>query len=291
MTVVEHESTVYEELGGLSAAGWCEVWLHNPSRRPRELKAEYDRLKALESDGLIQPLLAPLYSAWFNAASRAGNRPDALRIYSPDEAERFWARTVPGPDGHTYWTGPAEFTRNAGAVPHDVRPRRWVWAREHGPIPTTTDVWTTCGEKNCVTLGHLAAGRTDRRLWFRDEQMLGRIQVVALQLGHTPTSNEWVALGEHPTLNVYKTRFGGWPKACRAAGVAPPGNERGRVNEETCGTALRALAAHLGHAPSREDYRRERDWLASRGHPTSPATIRKRFAFPWAQALKKARLG
>ena len=123
----------------------------------------------------------------FREEVAAGRSPDALSRYSHDEAERFWSRTVPGPDGHTYWIGGKEFRRNDGS---HVVPRRWVWRNTHGPIPARRMVYTTCGEPRCVTLGHLAAeDRSGRQ--FTDEQLIGAGQVAALRRGRAPSLRWW----------------------------------------------------------------------------------------------------
>jgi len=129
-----------------------------------------------------------------------------------------------------------------------MRPHRWVWMIEHGPISTTNDV---CGHARRRTALRSPPRRrsSQARLRYTDQQMIGRVQVVAMQLGHTPSLLEWEAGTTNPTLNVYKQRSATGPRcAPRRAS-----NERTRTEARppsACVEALRALARHLGHAPT-----------------------------------------
>lgn len=210
----------------------------------------------------------------FREAAAAGRPPDALRRYVTDEVERFWAHTIPGLDGHVYWDGPRGFVRNDKKR---RKPIRWVWERTHGPIPITTDVWTTCGEPNCICPDHIAAGRTENRLHYPDERIIGAAQVAAMRLGHSPGS-QWWKENRRPLPSVIIRRWGSWEKFLVACGLDPKDVRTNYpvVTPVAARAAVRALARKINGPPSYRDYLAARDWLRENGHPTSPKSIGKR---------------
>lgn len=233
------------------------------------------------------------FEAWFHQACREGRPPDMLLHYSPVEEERFEARTVPGPDGHIFWTGGQEFWRNANATPRGVRPARWAWMHEHGPIPSTDSVSPTCGEPHCVALAHLKCERREGLpAWVPDERMLGRLQVVAMELGHTPSTKEWVKRGETPTMFCYWRRWGSWAAAVSAAGLPPVVHlsVARRITPEQALASLRAAIADFGRAPQRDEYR---DWCrADPDNRVSHETIKRRHDMAdWPTLVAKAMNG
>lgn len=230
------------------------------------------------------------FEAWFAQACREGHPPDILRRSSPIESERFWARTVPGPDGHLYWTGGHDFWRNATETPRSCRPARWVWIREHGPLPTTDSVIPTCGEPHCVALEHLKCERREGLPAFvPDDRLIGRLQVVAMELGRTPSSRDWVNRGEKPTVFCYQRRWGSWAAAIASAGLPPVIHRMiaERVSPERALNSLRAAIADLGHVPLRDEYR---DWCrADPDNRVSHETIKRRFGMAdWPTLVAKA---
>jgi hypothetical protein len=155
------------------------------------------------------------WEARFRELAAQGRPPDALRQHSLDESERFWANTVPGPDGHTYWTGGKEFRRNTGV---GITPQRWVWKRAHGDISNRVSVFPTCGERHCVTLDHLDAAPLHDRRHYTDDQLIGAGQVAAMRLGRMPGMAWWDAHIKSPNRKTILRRFGSWPRFRRLVG-------------------------------------------------------------------------
>lgn len=156
------------------------------------------------------------WEARFREAAQAGRPPDALRHHSRDESERFWARVVPGSDGHCYWTGGKEFQRNGGT---GMQPARWAWINAHGPIKSRVSVYPTCGERNCVTVAHLEAEPRDRRQWS-DESLIGAGQVATIRRGRPPSIKWWERNVRSPNRKTIIRRFGTWARFLDA--IRPP---------------------------------------------------------------------
>ena len=121
-------------------------------RPVRESDALLVRYHELRDAGASPMRRREAYNDWFRQSCREGRRPSALRTNSPDETERFWAWTVPGPDGHVYWTGPQSFRKNNTT---QCRPQRWTWAKSGRPLNAYIEIANTCGEPNCVTVEHM----------------------------------------------------------------------------------------------------------------------------------------
>jgi hypothetical protein len=239
------------------------------------------------------PFAASEWERRFREQVRAGNPPDQLRRFCSDEVERFWARTIPGMDGHVYWDAGRQFRRNDGKT---RRPVRWVWEHVHGPLPMTTDVWTTCGEPNCVAVEHLTAGRSARRDWYRTEQIIGAIQVQAMRLGRPPNQKEWQKVGAHPSSTVIVGRFGSWDKAIASAGLDPAKIQRNRgggtkfqmTPPERIIGALQHFAETFGHTPSSWDWHTKHSgWVREHHYPVA-RTIRRLGQGSWPEALRRA---
>ena len=154
------------------------------------------------------------FEARFRELAAQGRPPDALRQRSPIESERFWARTVPGPDGHTYWTGGRVFTRNDGST---IRPARWVWTQTRGPVSRRAMVFPTCGESRCVTLDHLDHD-VDPRHAYSDEALIGAGQVATMRRGRPPSLKWWEANIKRPNRKTIIRRFGSWARFLAAIG-------------------------------------------------------------------------
>jgi hypothetical protein len=210
----------------------------------------------------------------FREAAAAGKSPDALRRHVTDEIERFWAYTIPGPDGHVYWDGPLQFRRNDGK---HRRPARWVRERTlRQALPVTTDVWSTCGETNCISPDHLTSGRTPKRMHYPDERIIGAGQVMAMRLGHPPSAQTWDDKGGRPIRSVIVKRWGTWANFLIACGLDPKDTRPHyhRASAQTVRAGIRALARHLGRRPTFADWEANREWLRANEHPTSPTTVK-----------------
>lgn len=223
----------------------------------------------------------------FRVAARSGQPLDGLRRYTENEVERFFAQTIPGPDGHVYWDGAKDgFTRNDGK---QRRPRRWWWARVHGvDLDPYDDVIAVCGERNCINPEHAEKGRGIVRRQFTEEQCVGAIQVVALRLGRAPLKDEWDAGSYRPSSTTIVARIGSWSGAVRRAGYEPwIGAANAPVSAAQCIATVRFLEKRLGRTPFVTDIDRLRPELRANGLPSSPATI-WRYLGRWPDALKKA---
>lgn len=231
----------------------------------------------------------------FRTSCRVGRPLDGLRKYSHDESERFFAQTRNGTDGHVYWLGANHgFKRNDGKT---RRAARWWWEHKNNvKIAHTLDVVAMCGQPTCINPDHQQTGRDIRRRIFTDEQMLGKIQVVTLQLGRPPNTKDWVEGGNHPSPSVYNTRFGSWPQALRAAGVIAADysnyqqQNRKKANPEMSITSLKEARRFLGHIPGYEEFRSDavRAHLKGLQLLTSQTSIKKQIGPSWHDALRRA---
>lgn len=254
-----------------------------------DLQAEFRAFRSGDAKaGIRSARTRDAYNRWFHQACIEGNPPDALQPNAGTDLERFFARTIPGPDGHTYWEPRAMrfYPRDGGQ-----RHCRWWWYEHvHGNQGRGT-LAAVCGERNCITPDHqLFVSWAEARRRFTDEQMLGAIQVSALSLGHTPTAVEYSQSGRRPSDSLIRMRFGTWERAVTAAGLEPSPLSIHRRGPEDCIAGLRWLASHLGHAPSDKEYRAHAAFLKSAGHPPSATTIRTHLGRPWSAALAKAGL-
>jgi hypothetical protein len=228
------------------------------------------------------------YNAWFRQACAEGNPPDALQPDAGTDIERFFARTIPGPDGHTYWAlRGTRFLTLAGSERH---PRWWWYEHVHGPHGRGT-LASVCGERNCITPDHqLFVSWAEARRRFTDERLIGSLQTVAIQLGHAPNWPEYRALRNTPSAQILAQRFGSWERALTAAGLEPSARpERHRATADECFAALRFATALLGHAPTEEEFRAHNLELRAAGLHSSPSTI-YRCLGSWPKALRQAGL-
>lgn len=252
----------------------------------RELHAELRRVRLVHGRGSSQGLEA--FQRLNAAAAKKGVRLDALRQYSENETERFFAHTIPGPDGHTYWDGPHDFYRNDHKY---RRPARWWWEHVHGTIASgTLRLTPTCGERGCITPDHQVLAHFAKER-YSDQAMLGAIQVIAMRLGRTPMYEEFARMGGKPSGNVYAQRFGGFTRAVAAAGLPPAENRRGLpVSADDCVQSIRAARTELGHWPAYAEWRsvEMRAHLKTLHLPTSHHTIYKNLGPTWADVLRKA---
>lgn len=86
---------------------------------------------------------------------------------------RLMKRTLRTPDGHLLWTG--GLANGYPGAKHEGKPtyvKRLVWEQENGPIPEGAVVISTCGQRTCIELSHLALTNPGRYASVRDA--LGR---------------------------------------------------------------------------------------------------------------------
>ena len=243
----------------------------------------YDRYQRLREAGASMLVRREAYNDWFKARCDEGRPPDALSLYSADEAERFWARTVPGPDGHVYWTGGKEFRRNDGK---SRRPQRWVWAVARGNPGQCDEIDNICGSDTCVNIEHLRIRpRAERRVRFGDDAIFGALRVLEMRSGQAPSMNQWDAANYPITARAVAARFGSWTDALAKVGMVPVDHHE-IVEAETCARAIRELAKRLGKTPTRYDWETNHEWLRARGYPTAPNTIKRRIGPTFATAVR-----
>lgn len=255
------------------------------------LREKLDAAIAADSDARY----VNAFQAWFRQSCAEGKRPDALVTYEPDEKLRFWERVVQGAE-HWYWHREGDprkfqFRRNDGRV---IKPRRFavMLARGLAHLDPSTDVWPACGDPHCIRPQHQNVGRNrEARLWVTDQQIIGAVQTLAMQMGRTPTRDDYDKWGNGPcSSTAIYSRLGKWSKVTKAAGLAPAARRDACavLPREMC-EALRELTAHLGHAPSSYQYYRARDWTGPRDLPTHHETVKKVLGVDtWAEALTLA---
>lgn len=248
----------------------------------RERDELLERYRELRDGGARPIVLRQAYNEWFTRCCNDGVPPDALSMYSPDEAERFWARTVSGPDGHIYWVGGLEFKRNDGK---ERRPQRWAWSKAHGELDPMQEIANTCGEANCVNAEHMRLkDRGESRVRFPDHKAFNALKVIALQQGRTPSALDWDTAKPGITSQALIMRFGKWSTFVQRAGLVPRAVQE-KATREQCEAAVLAMAERLGRRPNSGDWDREREWLRENGHPTSSNTISKRIGLTFAQSV------
>lgn len=208
---------------------WLAFHAYLGGRSYRELDALFRDLRSEYADDPTPRKWARQSACYFARSVRAcqeGRPLDQLRIYSPDEEERFWAQTIDGPDGHVYWQGSQTFRDNGGGYQN---PQRWVWQRTHGKLDYGEQIVSGCGTENCVAAEHLRHRPRRERAGYgmSDEQVIGGLQALALRLGHAPSARDWNEAGHKLGAAGVAWRFGKtWPRALAAAGLRaqrPPG--------------------------------------------------------------------
>lgn len=251
--------------------------------RENALRADLHRLR-LERPG--SGVCADAYNRLSRECAVMGRPLGALRENSRDEAERFFARTVEGPDGHVYWTGGKDFRPNNRASRRV--PVRW-WLERVGRKTDHYDVITAvCGDRACINPEHLEISRRSRQI-YTEAQMLGALQVAAMRLGRPPSTSDWRRINGKPTDGSYVARFGSWENALHAAGFTGYRSTAFRVTREQAIAAIRYVRSLTGAWPSRDTYERHGDALQANGYPRSGTTVLSHFDGSWPKAVAAAR--
>lgn len=252
------------------------------TRRLYEARQELLRIRRERGRGSSQGLEA---FQRLNALSHELGMPlNGLRRDSRNEHERFFARTLPGPDGHVYWTGGSRgFTTNDGRWKY---PRRWWFELVSGRALDRYEEFTNiCGDAACITPDHHTVAQRTRQM-FTDQQIVGALQVEAMRIGRPPSLKMWAASRRKPSGAAIRLRFGSWELAMRAAGFTEYVSPRVWTADE-CLEALRFAHDQLGHWPSLSEYAALGPVLGSNGLPRSITTV-KEYLGPWPEAIRKA---
>lgn len=117
------------------------------------------------------------------------------------------------------------------------------------------------------------------------KRIIKALQEIARKLGHSPTKSEYKAnrIKDMPSEKAISRNFNSWADALKAAGLKPckcSHTER-KYSDEEIRKALVAVANRIGHAPSRNEYRR----LHPDGSP-GLNTVVCRYK-TWMEALKQ----
>ena len=122
-----------------------------------------------------------------------------------------------------------------------------------------------------------AAGLSLDNNLYSGEELIELLKAKAESLGRTPTMTDVKSDKSMPSAETYRSRFGSWQNALRAAGLSI----NGYSNEELV-TLLKAKAESLGRTPTTRDIRSDKDM-------PSVNTYVKRFG-SWQNALRAAGL-
>jgi len=190
--------------------------------------ALWDAYQALKADPDALPVLrGKAWEAWFAQAIREGHDPSRLRRDAPTIDARIDARIVEGLDGCLIWDGSmSRYDAPQVSAPYSlggqqINVRRWLLKRSGHDLPPNRRVSAVCGQLRCVRVDHL---RVEERHWGRrstKEELIAKLQVLALHLGHAPSQREWKASGQQMTGEGVSYYFGGWGPALVAAGLTP----------------------------------------------------------------------
>lgn len=249
------------------------------------LRIELHRVREVYGRGSSQGLEA--FNRLAAAAARSGHPLSSLQKHSPNEAERFFAQTVQGPDGHVYWVGARDFARNDGLR---RMPRRWWWEHANGPLRVGDSVYPICEDRHCINPEHcVLQDRRARHMRYTDDQILGALQVKAMRLGRTPKRDEWESARWSPSVALMQMRFGSWTKAVSAAGLknAVP---TVRTTPESSIAMLRAAREFLGRWPTQRDMEKNaslRAHLQARDLPYGVSSACRHFG-TWMEAQRQA---
>lgn len=246
-------------------------------------------LRQAREEGAIPARQAELFSRALRLSIDEGRPLDALNQRIGDERERFLSLVAQGAEGHWYWMGPQYFRLNSG---RSRKPKRYAFELESGPLSGSKDIVDRrCSEPRCIAPAHhVLVPWSEWRRRYSDDFLLGRLRVVALRLGYSPTMNKWRRLRMSPDRRSFTDRFGSWDEALRKAGLPLP-QRRERETPERCREALLSFAEHLGRAPSSHDVDENPEWFRSRGYAVSAWTYANRLGSgTWVSAIEAAGL-
>lgn len=256
------------------------------SHRLHELRAELRAIRERGGYGSASAGKAK-FDELCAEANRQGRPLSQLRIHSPDEVERFFARTIPGPSGHVYWRGGKFFFRNDGK---SRRPIRWWWQHKYGELDSRLDLLNVCGDPACINPEHARIERVrGGQRTVSDESLFGFAQVLHMRIGRSPSRAEWNRAEPPISHDAVSLRFqGSWARFLRSAGlpeyVQPHDNAPGPGG---CIASLRAARDLIGHWPSRSEFLSVADQLKAQGYTGRDNTIRK-YLGRWPDAIKAA---
>lgn len=245
-----------------------------------------DLAEAREIHGRRSSHAERAFNRLVKASAEAGTPLDGLRHHTANEVERFFSWTIQGPDGHVYWDGPSNrFYRNDGGC---NTPRRWWFNHVHGDLTKNDDLAVKCGERNCINPEHVAKERTRGfAVRYSDDQIFGALKVMAIRLGKTPSSKDWLKSGRSPKHSSIEERYGSWARAIELAGLPPVENIYIAVTPDRALAGIRFAKKALGYWPSSEQYQALRDKLRAAGHPTSSWPAQRLFG-SWPKARRAA---
>lgn len=124
-----------------------------------------------------------------------------------------------------------------------------------------------------------AAGfRVNYRSGLTDDELIEELQRLAEELGRSPTAPHMTDHGEFGE-SIYKTRFGSWNEALRAAGLTI--NSRHGISDDELLSELQDLTTTLGRPPRMKDMREHGEF--------DPYPYYCRFG-SWNEGLRKAGL-
>lgn len=211
------------------------------------------------------------FNLYYAEANRLGRNLSALPEYSPDEATRFFAKVVHGTGGHAYWTGGQDFFLNSGG---QSRPSRWWYRHAIGELSEKVLLKPGCGQPRCIAPGHQVEAAKGVARRFTEDELIGKLQAVALRLGHSPTREEWRELEMVPTTGTYEYTFGNWNGALGRAGLEPKKKE---FSAEECLWAIRYVRSKLGRWPTVREFLAHSEQLIHKGLPGSAYPIDRHY--------------
>jgi hypothetical protein len=114
---------------------------------------------------------------------------------------------------------------------------------------------------------------------YNEKELIGRLQRLSKELGHTPRRIDINNSGYCPNIDTYERHFGSYEKAIIEAGLVPC-RPYVQITDEELMEYLKEAISKLNHVPSTH----ELSWMKS--YP-NPSTYIERFG-SWKDALKKA---
>lgn len=153
-----------------------------------DLRAGLDHVRADPDATRYQSCRA--FERWFAASIAEGRDPGALRKYAGTISERIWARVVPGLDGCLIWDGTINHygqpTLHILSKAHGnrfIHVRRYLLEQAGTPALPKRRVYTSCGNRRCVALGHIIAETGHWGTRYNHENSVQAVAAVMRRLG------------------------------------------------------------------------------------------------------------